>query len=743
MVSYWPDSETSAAQIQSLYEAEQQAGPGPFVKSGLGGLAPEIRQQIYNNLLAIPPPYAGRDYRARETQILDKSPISLATFVDLRASCLVILQVCRQIYVEAFPTFYAAKSYYLANPRDLARFFKYGGYRGYLKRGPQLCRVDTITSLCLMNLVIHRPRWTPDQIDQLMSRPHHTFDREALETEWINELDPKLILVDLDEMKSLRKICLCMRVGQEWEYLRFLFNISGLTRGVIEFGDNFHWAICSQSLSGGDWNLQYSAFPNGSYRKGKNFEKLDYRDVNIQGEVLNIDSRASDLVGDDDRWVEVDIGSRNYEEMWPDWQHAPGVVPGHGSENEERLPGGEDTDFSTDDGSDHESEDLQEVLDGEEDGTQAEREPDQESDDPQGQPEEGENGTQTDNLDEQGQEFRDLQGQPDREYKGAQSDEEPVEEPDEESGYRENLADGDDHNAQAGSDANRMLGTAQGPPDYQRLLITKDRNASIASQSNQEPESSVELVNDKTTYVQAETDPPRMPAIVPEEGNKDDLEAEPREKTLLTTDLSSRLGYENHRYAPTQTISVDSENCYAEPQTEPGELEKDLQEEMQTATAPTQEGVLPDQGAVHQPEVRDGQRVSAHPQLKPVNEPQGSTISQLEKKMATKLPQKVLNSPIPEKSKTSLATVDDSTAKTKRQFLLNSHTKLYLYRCVRVAALMFALSFLYVVLYTEWENTLGQLLALMLFILLSFVAMSLEYWACGSQELSDGSSGLL
>ena len=735
MLPYWPDSEISATQIQSLYEAEKHKGPRLFLKTGLGGLAPEIRQQIYNKLLAIPPAYVGRDYRARETRAPDRSPISLATFVDLKESCLTVLQTCRQIYIEAFPTFYAGKSYYLANSRDFATCFRYGGY---LKIVPYLFRLDTITSLCLKDLVINRLKWSPQQIDHLMSRLH-TFNRVALETERTDELDSKLTLVDLEQMKSLRKICLCMRVGQEWEYLRFLFNIRGLRRGVIEFLDNFHWAIRSQNASGDDWSLQYSAFPNFSYKRGKNFEILEYH-VFIQREVLDIDSRASDLVKGDERWVEVDIGSRNYEEMMPERQHPPDVIPNYVSENQQTPPIGEGIDPPTDDGSDRGSESLQGSLYGEEDGSQMDRESDHESEDLQGQSDGAEDDTHRENDNDQYQQPGDLQGQPDGDYDGAKADEEP----DQESGYPENLADGDDHNAQAESDPNQESETSQTPPDEdytlvsivsipkgeledpQGLLNTEDRNASAAAESNQELEGSVQLVNDKPSYVQAETGPPRIPTIVPEGGNKNDLEAQPGEKTSATTELSSRLRYDNYRDAKTQTESVDSECGNADTQTELGMLAKDLRGDNQVATVPPQEVFMPDQGAVSEPKVPGRQRVPTHRKLKPVEEPRGSAISQPGKTISGKSPQKTLNSPILEKPKARLASVDDSTPTSKRQCLLTSHTKCYLYGCVRAAALMLALSLFYVVLYAKRENALGQLLALMLFILLCFVVPILE-----------------
>ena len=401
--------QTATARTLQRSEAENISAdikPKPFLETSLGRLAPEMRGMIFINLLAIPPPYDGRDFRAKPAPMAGTSPVSLTTFVDLKASCLAALRTCRQVYLEAFPMFYASKSYYLASSQDLARVLKIGRY---FYEGSPLLRVDTITSLCLRELTTSMSMWTPRQVDDLISHVP-TFNRARLEAERNTELDANLFFANLAEMKCLRKICLCMRVGQELQYLRFLFRIRGLKRGIIEFVDNFHWTIHSQSESGDDWSLQYIAFPTAFYRKGKNFEVLDLQDVRIQREVLDIDSRASNLVEDDERWVEVDIGSRNYEESLPRTQPVPVVIPAPVFETQQTMSDGEVIGSATDGGSNLESEPLQEQPDGGTNGTQSANESAQDSDESQGQPDWEEHGTQIDS--EQDQDSGNLQQQP-------------------------------------------------------------------------------------------------------------------------------------------------------------------------------------------------------------------------------------------------------------------------------------------------------------------------------------------
>lgn len=163
--------QSEAENISAINESK------PFLETSLGRLAPEIRGMIFINLLAIPPPYGGRDFRAKPSPKASRSPVSLTTFVDLKASCLAVLRTCRQVYLEAFPMFYASKSYYLANAQDLATFLKIGRY---FYEGPRLLWVDTITSLCLKDLITSRPMWTPRQVDDLISHVP-TFTRARLE----------------------------------------------------------------------------------------------------------------------------------------------------------------------------------------------------------------------------------------------------------------------------------------------------------------------------------------------------------------------------------------------------------------------------------------------------------------------------------------------------------------------------------------------------------------------------------
>lgn len=105
--------------------------------------------------------------------------------------------------------------------------------------------------------------------------------------------------------ESLRKIYLCMRVGEEIGYIEFLFSLPHMTCGVIEFPDDSHWRMRLQR-SEEEWKTQYACFYK-AYRKGKGNIELSLDDTRIQEKLLKRDSHASGLEEGQERLVEVDI----------------------------------------------------------------------------------------------------------------------------------------------------------------------------------------------------------------------------------------------------------------------------------------------------------------------------------------------------------------------------------------------------------------------------------------------------
>ena len=333
--SLMPDANTSTGELWSIHAGESQypadrtsesLRPKCFRDTGFGRLAPEIRQMIFTNLLASPPAYAGHDFRAATALTSDQSPISLATFVDLKSSSLAVLRTCRQIHFEASPVFYANKSYYVANTQDLMtmlgdisnlrlkpRLFQLDTITSNLQLKPSLFQLDTITSLCLRNIISNKPTYSPADIDFLLSE-QSSVNRESLRAKRTVKLDFGFLFINFLEMKNLRKICVCIPAGRERDVLNFLFNIKGIGHGVIEFMDDFRWSVRSQNMSAEDWKAQYPGFCCDFYRWGGDYELLNSRTITTQTETLCTSARASDLSEGDERWIEIDIGARSNQD---------------------------------------------------------------------------------------------------------------------------------------------------------------------------------------------------------------------------------------------------------------------------------------------------------------------------------------------------------------------------------------------------------------------------------------------
>ena len=298
---YWPVSETTGSQIQSMYQgimrqiqAEKAKEPKLFSKTCFGRLSPELRGKIFSDLLAFRPTFAGHDHCIKDSHGEFSSLIPLRSSIKLNGSYTTVLRTCRQIYFEAFPVLYASRSYCLVNVQD-SHHFSGLGLRTSI--GSRILRADTITSLCLDNLVLSTRPSCPGALERLYPTSHH-LNREELE--------------DLMKMTSLRKTYLCTRAGQERIYFEFVFDVRGLARGVVDIVDNFFWTIFSQSTLDDAGKIQYSDFASVSLQ-GKGLGQLNFDQVGKQAKLLGRESRTLDIVGHD-QWVEDEPELHKHED---------------------------------------------------------------------------------------------------------------------------------------------------------------------------------------------------------------------------------------------------------------------------------------------------------------------------------------------------------------------------------------------------------------------------------------------
>ena len=215
--------------------------------------------------------------------------------------------------MESRPIFFAAKSYYLAKPQELAQLLD--NYRTSWRR---MFRLDTITALCLKDFVLEMPLYTKDQIDKIMSNPNdyrsRANTRQQLAEKSFKMLDNG-ILYNFKDLKNLRTVGLCFPVGEETMYVSLLYWLTGMRKGLVEFVDASNWLIRPQSPED-IWSIQYACFRNGSYGKGKDDEDIPYDRLSLEKAITDIDSRAPELREGDERYVEVQV-------QWPVMEKPP------------------------------------------------------------------------------------------------------------------------------------------------------------------------------------------------------------------------------------------------------------------------------------------------------------------------------------------------------------------------------------------------------------------------------------
>ena len=266
----------------------------PFQQTHLGRLPPELREQIYIDLLATPPSYAGHDFAA-----ITPRP---KRFVHIKASWCQVMRTCRQIYLESHPVFFAQKSYYFGTAQEAAHLTDYYD----IFREPIL-RLDTITAICLRNFVDTVPLYRKETIDLLMSDPSRSglATRQALEQRTFKMVNTST-LYQLKGLMNLKTVSLCFPVGEEMMYVNLLYYLSTLRRGLVQFIDASHWLIRPQNPED-TWSIQYASFICADWAKGKDNEDIPYDRRQIELGVTDIDSRAPELKEGDERYIEVQI----------------------------------------------------------------------------------------------------------------------------------------------------------------------------------------------------------------------------------------------------------------------------------------------------------------------------------------------------------------------------------------------------------------------------------------------------
>ena len=246
--------------------------PKPFLKTALGKLPPEIREKIFKDVLtvgAISPLKDGISVPMTKAQH-DSSDRSLVTRLTTPlkdgisvpktktkqrssahgpetkasigpakpASCLALLQTCRQIYLESSLLFYTLNTMYLSNSKDMLSFLRH--------LGPLRC--DELKSLHLADLLTSQllSQQELNRLRSLGTCPETTL--AGLAARGYNTLhsDAKEAVKLLNKRGNIQKIYLDMRPSQTILYVTLCMQISGLQNSKIVFASPTHWTVVVQ-----------------------------------------------------------------------------------------------------------------------------------------------------------------------------------------------------------------------------------------------------------------------------------------------------------------------------------------------------------------------------------------------------------------------------------------------------------------------------------------------------------------
>ncbi len=247
--------------------------PKPFLETALGKVPPEIREKIFKDVLtvgaisplkhgtSVPMIKAEQDSSDRgsvtklntplkdgisvpKTKTKQRSsahgPETKASIGPARpASCLALLQTCRQIYLESSLLFYKLNVMYLSNPQDMLSFLRH--------LGPQRC--DELRSLHLEDLLTSQLVFSQQDLNRLRSLGTYTemvLANFATRRRDTLHPDTEKAVKLLNKRGNIQRIYLDMRPSQTFQYIRLCMQIPGLQNSEIVFASPTRWTMVVQ-----------------------------------------------------------------------------------------------------------------------------------------------------------------------------------------------------------------------------------------------------------------------------------------------------------------------------------------------------------------------------------------------------------------------------------------------------------------------------------------------------------------
>lgn len=220
--------------------------PKPFLDTAFGKIPPEIREKIFKDVLTvgsisplkdgISVPMVKIDQKTSESGLETKLSIGPVK----AASCLALLQTCRQIYHESSLLFYAVNTFYLSDPQKMLSFLCH--------LGPLRC--DELRSFHIEEMLVSTPLFSQRFIDRL--RPQGLLSENEPATT-VTGLEDRIhpyaekAMQLLNRRGNIQKINLDMRPSQTLEYIRLCTKIPGFKNRGVVFASPTRWSVMAPS----------------------------------------------------------------------------------------------------------------------------------------------------------------------------------------------------------------------------------------------------------------------------------------------------------------------------------------------------------------------------------------------------------------------------------------------------------------------------------------------------------------
>ena len=212
--------------------------PRPFLETNLGRLPPEIRATIFRDVLTVGTLSPLKDGISVP---MVKSRSQVTGSPPGPASCLALLQTCRQIYHETSCLFYTLNTLQFSKAQDVLSFLRHLGTE----------RCGELKSLHLDEMTVQVPRYTQSDLELFRSLGDHEDTLARLASSLCDDIhgDVKEAVQLLNKRGNLRKIYLDMRPTQTLMYILFCAKLPGFRNREFEFASPTRWSVMVPSAS--------------------------------------------------------------------------------------------------------------------------------------------------------------------------------------------------------------------------------------------------------------------------------------------------------------------------------------------------------------------------------------------------------------------------------------------------------------------------------------------------------------